>query len=153
MLSWAAIAAVSSSALWAVSLLAAKELGRHDSALTVTFYQPLIIAPVAILGTVPVWVMPQPKVWLALMGMGIAAAIGNYGYVRAMRLADASITVPVDYARLLWMVGWGYILFAEVPDLATWLGSALIIGSALFITIREQQLATRGGPGRRAKPA
>ena len=152
-LSWAAIAAVSSSALWAVSLLAAKELGRHDSALTVTFYQPLIIAPVAILGTVPVWVMPQPKVWLALMGMGIAAAIGNYGYVRAMRLADASITVPVDYARLLWMVGWGYILFAEVPDLATWLGSALIIGSALFITIREQQLATRGGPGRRAKPA
>ena len=70
-----------------------------------------------------------------------------------MRLADASITVPVDYARLLWMVGWGYILFAEVPDLATWLGSALIIGSALFITIREQQLATRGGPGRRAKPA
>jgi drug/metabolite transporter (DMT)-like permease len=146
-ISWAAIAAVGSSLLWAVSLLMAKELGRFDSSLTVTFYQPLMIAPVALCATVPVWVTPQPKVWLALVGMGVAAAIGNYGYVRAMRLADASITMPVDYARLLWMVLWGYMLFAEVPDKATWLGASLIIGSALFITVREQQLAGR----RRAK--
>jgi drug/metabolite transporter (DMT)-like permease len=101
-----------------------------------------MIAPVAFLGTVPVWVTPQPLVWLALMGMGIAAACANYGYVRAMRLADASITVPVDYARILWMVGWGYVLFGEVPNLATWLGAALIIGAALFITVRERQLAS-----------
>jgi drug/metabolite transporter (DMT)-like permease len=141
MMSWAAIAAVCSSALWAASLLIAKELGRFDSSLTVTFYQPLMIAPVALLGTVPVWVTPSPMVWLVLLAMGIAAAIGNYGYVRAMRLADASITMPVDYARLLWMVGWGYLLYSEVPDTATWLGAALIIGSALFITVREQQLA------------
>jgi drug/metabolite transporter (DMT)-like permease len=140
-ITWAALAAVGSSMLWAVSLLMAKELGRFDSSLTITFYQPLMIAPVALAGTVPVWVTPPPLVWLALMGMGIAAAIGNYGYIRAMRLADASITMPVDYARLLWMVGWGYLLFAEVPDTATWTGASLIIGAALFITVREQQLA------------
>ncbi len=140
-ISWAAIAAVVSSLLWAISLLMAKELGRYDSSLTVTFYQPLMIAPVALLGTAPVWVTPSPMIWLALIAMGIAAAIGNYGYVRAMRLADASITMPVDYARLIWMVGWGYIIYAEVPDKATWIGAVLIIGSALFITVREQQLA------------
>jgi drug/metabolite transporter (DMT)-like permease len=149
-ISWAAIAAVGSSLLWAVSLLMAKELGRFDSSLTVTFYQPLMIAPVALLGTAPVWVPPSPIVWLALFGMGLVAAIGNYGYIRAMRLADASITMPIDYARLLWMVGWGYMLYAEVPDKATWLGAALIIGSALFITVREQQLAAAR---RRTQPA
>jgi drug/metabolite transporter (DMT)-like permease len=138
-ITWAAVAAVGSSLMWAISLLMAKELGRYDSSLTVTFYQPLMIAPVAMLGTAPVWVTPSPIVWL--LAMGTAAAIGNYGYVRAMRLADASITMPVDYARLLWMVGWGYMLYSEVPDNATWLGAALIIGSALFITVREQQLA------------
>jgi drug/metabolite transporter (DMT)-like permease len=47
----------------------------------------------------------------------------------------------VDYVRLLWMVVWGYMLFGEVPVSATWVGSALIIGSALFITVREQQLS------------
>jgi drug/metabolite transporter (DMT)-like permease len=141
-ITWAAIAAVASSLLWAISLLMAKELGRYDSSLTVTFYQPLMIAPVALCATVPVWVTPSPIIWLALLAMGTAAAIGNYGYVRAMRLADASITMPVDYARLLWMVGWGYMLYSEVPDPETWLGAALIIGSALFITVREQQLAT-----------
>jgi drug/metabolite transporter (DMT)-like permease len=140
-ISLAAMAAVGSSLLWAVSLLMAKELGRFDSSLTIAFYQPLMIAPVAMAATVPVWVTPGPLVWLALMAMGIAAAIGNYGYIRAMRLADASITMPVDYARLLWMVGWGYWLFAEIPDTATWIGAALIIGAALFITVREQQIA------------
>jgi drug/metabolite transporter (DMT)-like permease len=149
-ISWAAVAAVGSSLLWAVSLLMAKELGRFDSSLTVTFYQPLMIAPVALLGTAPVWVTPSPIVWLALFAMGLVAAIGNYGYIRAMRLVDASITMPVDYARLLWMVGWGYMLYAEVPDKATWLGAALIIGSALFITVREQQLAAER---RRSQPA
>jgi drug/metabolite transporter (DMT)-like permease len=149
-ITWAAVAAVGSSLMWAISLLMAKELGRYDSSLTVTFYQPLMIAPVALLGTVPVWVTPSPIVWLVLFAMGAAAAIGNYGYVRAMRLADASITMPVDYARLLWMVGWGYMLYSEVPDRATWLGAALIIGSALFITVREQQLAAER---RRTPPA
>lgn len=140
-ISWAAIAAVGSSILWATSLLMAKELGRFDSSITISFYQPLMVAPIAGLATIPVWVMPSPKVWLVLFGMGLVAAIGNYCYVQALRIADASVTMPADYVRLLWMVAWGYFLFAEVPGWSTWAGAALIVGSTLFITWRESQLA------------
>jgi drug/metabolite transporter (DMT)-like permease len=141
-LSWAAILAVGSSALWAVSLLMSKLLARYDSVATITFYQPLTIMPLALLGAVPVWVWPSTEVWLCLMGMGVAAAIGNYGYIKALRIADVAISMPADYLRLLWMASWGYWLFGEVPGLSTWLGAALIIGAAFFITIREQQLAS-----------
>ena len=141
-LSWPAIAAAASSALWAASLLMSKELAKYDSVTTITFYQPLMILPVAFLGTIPVWVMPSQEVWLCLFGMGCAAAIGNYGYVKAIRIADVSVTMPADYLRLIWMASWGFWVFGEIPGLSTWIGAALIIAAAFFITIREQQLAS-----------
>lgn len=140
-LTWAAIAAVGSSALWAVSLLMSKLLAKYDSVTTITFYQPLTILPVAAVAAIPIWVWPSFEVWLCLFGMGIAAGIGNYGYIKAIRIADVAVSMPADYLRLLWMASWGFWLFGEVPTAATWIGAALIIGSAFFITIRERQLA------------
>lgn len=140
-LTWAAIAAVGSSALWAVSLLMSKVLARYDTVTTINFYQPLTIMPVAMLAAIPTWVNPSLEVWLCLAAMGAAAALGNYGYIKALRIADVSISMPADYVRLLWMASWGFWLFGEVPTASTWIGAALIIGAAFFITIREKQLA------------
>ncbi len=141
LLAWGAVAALGSSMLWAVSLLMAKRLADYDSSLTITFYQPLMIAPFALLGSLLVWVWPSTEAWLVLFAMGLFAAIGNYCYVHALRIADASISMPADYARLLWMVSWGYLLFAEIPAISTWVGAALIMASTLFITRREARLA------------
>jgi drug/metabolite transporter (DMT)-like permease len=141
--SWPAIAAVGSSVLWATSLLLAKELSRQDSVLTIAFYQPLMIIPPAALGALPVWVTPSWPVLAVLIGMGLVAAVGNYCYVRSMKLADASVVMPADYVRLIWMVWWGFALFGEWPDLSTWIGAALIVLSTLFITVRENQLSKR----------
>lgn len=142
----AAIAAVLSSILWAGSLLIAKDLARYDSTITISFYQPLLVAPIAGLAAIPVWVMPSGSAWLALMAMGVVAAIGNFAYVQALRMTDASTLMPADYVRLLWMVTWGYFVFSEIPGWSTWLGAALIVGSTFYVTWRQSQLA----PKRRA---
>jgi drug/metabolite transporter (DMT)-like permease len=139
----AAVAAIGSSILWAMSLLIAKDLTRFDSPLTISFYQPLLIAPIAAVAVIPVWVMPSSGAWLALVAMGAVAALGNYCYVQALRMIDASILMPADYVRLLWMVTWGYVFFSEVPGWSTWLGAALIVGSTLFVTWRESQIARK----------
>lgn len=141
-ISFAAILAVGSSALWAATLLLSKQLSKYDSAMTITFYQPLMILPIALIGTIPNWVAPTSEVWLWLMAMGVAAAVSNYGYIMAMRIADVAVSMPADYLRLLWMASWGYWLFGEIPTVSTWIGGALIIGATFFITIREQQLAS-----------
>lgn len=139
LLTLGAVAALGSSILWAFSLLMAKNLSKYDSSLTITFYQPLMITPFALLATIPVWVWPSPDTWLILFGMGLVAGVGNFAYVHALRIADASLSMPADYVRLLWMVGWGYLLFAEIPAMSTWIGAALIIMSTLFITWRESR--------------
>ncbi len=140
-ISLAAIWAVLSSALWAASLLMAKHLSKFDSSLTISFWQPLTTAPIALLLAVPTWVWPEPQLLAVLFGMGIVAAAGNYCYIHAIRVAEASLVMPADYVRLIWMAGWGFLFFAEVPLLTTWIGAALIIGSTFFITWREAQLA------------
>lgn len=144
---FAALSAVTGNILWAISLLIAKELAKTDSSATIVFWQPLVILPFALLGSLPVWVWPEPWVWGAVAGMGLMAMIGNWGVVNAMKLADVSIVMPVDYVRLIWMGGWGYVFFQEVPDATTWSGASLIVASTLFITWREQQLAARRARG------
>ncbi len=146
LLSIGAAAALGSSVLWATSLLMAKRLTAYDSSLTITFYQPLMIAPFALLGSLPFWVWPSGRALLILAAMGALAAVGNYAYIQALRIADASISMPADYVRLLWMVMWGYFLFAEIPAISTWIGALLIVGSTLFITWRESRLARRSEP-------
>ncbi|MGD9827692.1 MAG: DMT family transporter [Hyphomicrobiaceae bacterium] len=148
LISWGAMAALFGNVLWAASLLMVKELAKHDPPITISFLQPMLVAPLAGIAAAPVWVWPETATWLILVAMGFFGAIANFSYVNAMRKADASITMPVDFIRLVWMAGWGYVFFNEVPVSATWAGAALIIGSALYITWRESQLARarRAGP-------
>lgn len=140
-ISMPAVAAVFSSALWALSLLMAKYLARYDQSLTISFYQPLTIAPIAVLLALPGWVWPGPREFAIVAGIGAVTSLGNYCYVHALRIAEASLIMPADYVRLIWMAGWGFLFFAEVPLMTTWLGAALIIGATFFITWREAQLA------------
>jgi drug/metabolite transporter (DMT)-like permease len=131
--------ALLSSALWATSLLMAKEMTRYDSALTITFYQPLMIMPVALAFAIPVWVTPNMGDMAILTGMSAAAAISNYSMVRALSLADASVTAPIDYTKLMWTTLAAYLLFAEVPGANTWLGGALIISGTLWLALSERK--------------
>ncbi len=63
----------------------------------------------------------------------------------------SAISMPADYLRLIWMASWGYWVFGEIPTIGTWIGAALIIGAAFFITIREQQLASARARARLAE--
>ena len=153
LLSIGAAAALGSSILWATSLLLAKRLAAYDSSLTISFYQPLMIAPWALLGALPFWVWPSVEVWLILVGRGALPGVGNFAYIHALRIADASVSMSADYVRLLWMVAWGYLLFSEIPAVSTWIGASLIVGSTLFITWRESTLARRQAASAKNEPS
>ena len=60
-----------------------------------------------------------------------------YGISRALSIADASLSQPFDFVRLLFTALVGYFAFAERPDLWTWIGAAIILASSVYITHRE----------------
>jgi drug/metabolite transporter (DMT)-like permease len=59
---------------------------------------------------------------------------------RSLKLAPASVVVPYQYSMIVWAVMFGYFVFGDVPQLATIVGAAIIIGAGLYIFLREQQL-------------
>jgi drug/metabolite transporter (DMT)-like permease len=135
----AALMALFSSVLWAGSLLMAKDMTRYDSTLTIAFYQTLTIAPLAFLATIPVWVTPSLHDLGLLVFMAIAASLANYCGIMALGLADASITAPIDYTKILWSTVAAYILFAEVPSISMWVGGALIVAATLGLALYERR--------------
>jgi drug/metabolite transporter (DMT)-like permease len=47
---------------------------------------------------------------------------------------------PIDYLQIVLAALFGYLFFDEVPGLWTGLGAAVIVGSTLYIVLREGRL-------------
>jgi drug/metabolite transporter (DMT)-like permease len=54
-------------------------------------------------------------------------------------MAQASVGAPFEYVALPISAMWGFLLWHEVPTLATWIGAFLTVGSGLYILYRERQ--------------
>jgi drug/metabolite transporter (DMT)-like permease len=82
-----------------------------------------------------------------LLLVGVAGTTGQFLMVGAFQVAEVSALAPVDYVRLIFAVGAGYIMFNEVPDVWTWAGAAVIVGAVAYATHRERLAArSRAAP-------
>lgn len=84
------------------------------------------------------WAWPTATDWLLLVGTGVAGGLGHLFLIRAFRSAPASVVAPFSYSSLVWAALFGFIIWGDWPDLWTWAGAALIIGSGLYIFHRER---------------
>lgn len=81
---------------------------------------------------------PAPALAKALA----AAVFGIAGYAfltAAMRTGEVGAVTPFRYTRLVFAMILGVAVFGEHPDMATLLGSALVVGSGLFILTRARR--------------
>lgn len=69
------------------------------------------------------------------LAFGVAA---YWAVTQAMRLGEVSVITPFRYARLVFALIIGMVVFTERPDVLTLLGAALIIGSGLYTFARER---------------
>jgi drug/metabolite transporter (DMT)-like permease len=100
----------------------------------------LMQTPIAAIPAVFVWVSPSLELWLVLMAMGGLGMLGHITLSRAFRAADASLVMGADFARLVFAVLFGFVLFGELIDLWTWVGAAVIFGASLYNARRERQV-------------
>ena len=77
--------------------------------------------------------------------MGIFGGIGHLVFSMAHRLAPASTLAPFVYPQIFLMSISSWLVFAEPPDLPVFIGATIVVGSGLYIWLRERQTST--GPG------
>ncbi len=85
------------------------------------------------------WSWPQGNDIYLFAALGINSAIVSYTITQAYRLADAATIAPFEYIGLPLAVFWGWLIWAELPNLPVVIGIVLILGSGLFVYLRERQ--------------
>jgi drug/metabolite transporter (DMT)-like permease len=80
---------------------------------------------------------PTPQALALLLGTGLAGIAGYSALTQAMRTGEVSAVTPFRYTRLLFALILGVTVFGERPDAAMLLGSALVVGSGLFVLTRR----------------
>jgi drug/metabolite transporter (DMT)-like permease len=85
--------------------------------------------PVSVPATVVQGVWPQGIEWLALLGVGVFAQIGQVCLTRGLALEPAGRAMALSYVQIAFAVLWGVLFFGEIPALPTWIGIALVIAS------------------------
>ncbi len=84
----------------------------------------------------------QPMTLKTLGTLILAAGFLFVGYhfiVLAMRDGDIATVAPFRYAALLWAILLGYLIFDDLPDFWTIIGSIIVVGSGLYAIFREHQ--------------
>ena len=82
------------------------------------------------------WVLPSGAVALKLVLATIFGVMGYASLTRAMRTGEISSVTPFRYSRLIFGIGLGILVFGERPDAATYIGSAIVVLSGLYILAR-----------------
>jgi drug/metabolite transporter (DMT)-like permease len=114
-----------------------------ESAETLTVYQ-LIMLSVAFGATLPfAFVMPNGLDWLWLALNGVGNGIAQYWWTRAIHMAPTAAVVPFNYLNLVWAAMLGFAIWGDVPTIGLVIGSAIVVGSGLFLLWSETRKKAR----------
>jgi drug/metabolite transporter (DMT)-like permease len=116
----------------AVAYILVRHLSPLEDASVIIFYFPLIALPVSITLLGDQFVMPGAESLVLLLLVGIFTQIGQLGLTHAMRSETAGKAAAYSYVQVIFAVLIGWVVFAELPSMWTWIGGGLIIAGALL---------------------
>lgn len=111
----------------------------------------IISAGVAVLAMTPsavaVWVMPPDLLtWVLLLVTGVFGGFGHWLLIKAHAVVPAPVLAPFFYTQIVWMVGLGYFVFADIPGRSTVIGASIVMVSGLYLLYRERRVKGPNAP-------
>jgi drug/metabolite transporter (DMT)-like permease len=110
-----------------------------ESAETLTIWQLLLLSTIYALSLPFAFVMPAWSDAPLIVINGVTNLLGQYWWTRAIHLAPTSAVAPFQYLSLIWAMIFGYAVWGDVPTIGLLFGSAIVVGSGLFLLWRESR--------------
>ncbi len=126
----------------AATSLMIKRLTGVESVSAIVLYQALFATVLSLPLCLLHWRMPDMTEWALLITIGALGTLSWLSATRALALIDASAMAPFEFLRLPFAALIAYLMFAEIPELTTWLGGAVIFAAAIYIARREAKAAS-----------
>jgi drug/metabolite transporter (DMT)-like permease len=140
-----ALYALAGAAGAAMTMIIIRHLSQYDRSVTILSYQAILVGifmcPLAWF----YWVPPTVEQWLMMFAVGLLSVAGQFANIAGFRVGEATAVAPMDYARMLFAVLIGLVIFLEVPSWATVVGSVIIAGTSLY-AVRSERRAARTAP-------
>ncbi|MDP7651139.1 MAG: DMT family transporter [Rhodospirillales bacterium] len=129
---------------YATGLIVIKSLTRTESSTTISIYAMLVTTPATFLLALSVWQAPtwSQLAWMAAIG-GIGS-LAHLAFAEAVKAVDITVVMPLDFTKLIWSAIIGYLVFAEIPDVWTWVGGTVIFSAVIYIAYREKHVRAGG---------
>ena len=117
-------------------------LTRHLAATELPAATQLLSAIIATLLLTPfgiaTWQTPQNGLtWVLVLSLGVFGGAGHFLAAQAHRYASAAVLSPFMYQQILYFALGGWLVFGHVPSALVAAGVALIVGSGLYLLLRE----------------
>lgn len=109
------------------------------NAMVLNFQTSAIGAGLMTLALPVLWVSPSPVQWAMLASLGVIATLGHVLITKAYEHAEASLLAPLAFTEIVMATILGYAFFGDLPDRWTVLGVAILIASAIYISVRERR--------------
>ena len=134
---WAALLLLSAAALIALYQISTKILSASADLSSTLFYTGLVGL---VATTIPLpffWSTPDFEGLLLILGLGATYGGSQFFWFRALSAAPASTLAPFVYTQIVVATAFGFFVFGEIPDFHSLLGTAIIIGSGLYIFLKS----------------
>jgi len=123
----------------AIAYVVIRRLGATEHHMVVVLYFPLVTGPASLpLLAVEGLVVPQGFEWLLLLGIGIAAQLGQIQITQGFKLETAGRASSVTYLQIVLAYTWGVLFFGEYPNALSILGALLVVLGVFSVTRRGQ---------------
>jgi drug/metabolite transporter (DMT)-like permease len=132
------ILALAAGASLALYMLMTRRIAGRAAAVVTTFHTSAMGGLITTGFVLFLWQTPTPAQWGLYVLIGLISTAGHFLIVRAYDQAEASLLAPLAYTEMIMAVilGWGF--FGDFPDRWTFIGVGILIGSAIYISIRER---------------
>jgi drug/metabolite transporter (DMT)-like permease len=141
---FAALLPVAVAFFYALYQIITRLISHRSDPLSMLFYTALVGA-VAMSIIVPFdWQTPTIEQWLMLIVAGFLGGLGHYAIIKAYERTEAALVAPFAYTEIVWATSLGLLVFGDFPDLFTFIGTAIIVASGLYVLQRERKRRVAG---------
>lgn len=123
--------ALASAVGFAVAMTMTKSLTRTENVVGIIFWMLLIQGLIGLVPAILSWQWPPASTWGWMAVVAFCGTFSHYCIANAMRHADATVVVPMDFLRVPLSALLGWLIYSEQLDLMTGLGAALILAGNL----------------------
>jgi len=128
----AALTVLGAAVCYALAHVATKALSSTEEPLTVLFYMCLVQLPLGLLLGANHWVAPTLMQWVWLVLIGLTALSAHFCMTHAMKTAEVSVVVTLDFLRLPLIGVVGLALYGEGFQAMLLVGATLMLAGNIL---------------------